>query len=231
MKVGPSRWPTLGSPVANPGFAVNQPVFGLVISTIEHLARDVNDCPTAKLSLNVLTRMVSTWGGPDIVPQAQAVGSGHTVNGAGKPRLEGFDHFMITRFSPLCWAMPSNADFDFRDAQGKQVLGEAAALQKAIYAKTGQQYLTYLRDVELMGMGMDNATMDEYLNAVCNMDTKGFQQYYKVYLFGLLLRCCVTNLESRILYKRTLGDIGSLLNSLIFSERCMPGAGTKRVPS
>ncbi|KAL9104205.1 MAG: hypothetical protein Q9163_000805 [Psora crenata] len=157
----------------------NQPVFGLVISTIEHLARDINDYPTAKLSFNVLTRMVLTWGGPDIIQQPQAAGSTNAVNGAGKPKLEGFDQFMMTRFSPLCWAIPSAANFDGKDAQGKQVLGEAAALQKAIYAKTGQQYLTYLQDVELRGMGMDIATMEEYLNALCSMDTRGFQQYFK----------------------------------------------------
>ncbi|KAL9124405.1 MAG: hypothetical protein Q9217_006260 [Psora testacea] len=158
---------------------VNQPVFSLVISTIEHLARDVNDYPTARLSFSVLTRMVSKWGGPDLLQQPQAASSANAVNGAGKPKLEGFDQFMMTRFSPLCWVIPSDANFDCKDAQGKQVLGEAAALQKAIYAKAGQQYLTYLREVELSSMGMGSTTMEEYLNAICNMDTKAFQQYFK----------------------------------------------------
>lgn len=89
---------------------------------------------------------------------------------------------MMTTFSPLCWAVPSNPDFDPKDAQGKQVLGEAAALQKAIYTKTGQEYLTYLKDIELNGMGMNSATINEYLNALSQSDNKAFQQFFKVIL-------------------------------------------------
>lgn len=87
---------------------------------------------------------------------------------------------MMTTFSPLCWAIPSNSNFDPKDAQGKQVLGEAAVLQKAILAKTGQEYLTWLRDIGLSGMGMDSGTIDEYLRALCNNDTKGFQRFFQV---------------------------------------------------
>ena len=164
------------------GDLVNQPIFGLVISTIEHLARDVNDFPTAKLAFNVLGRMVSTWGGPNVVPQSAVIMGTSQSDGEGKPKLEGFDHFMMTRFSPLCWAIPSNANFDSKDAQGKQVLGEAAALQKAIYSKAGQEYLSYLRNVELCGMGMDAGTIEDYLSALCVMEVKEFQQYFKVRL-------------------------------------------------
>lgn len=87
---------------------------------------------------------------------------------------------MMTTFSPLCWAIPSNSNFDPKDAQGKQVLGEAAVLQKAILAKIGQEYLTWLRDIGLSGMGMDSGTIDEYLRALCNNDTKGFQRFFQV---------------------------------------------------
>lgn len=158
-------------------FIVNQPIFSMVISTMEHLAQDINDFPTAKLSLGVLARMVSTWGGADVVPQQ----AGNLPSEANKPKLEGFDQFMITRLSPLGWAIPINPNFDSNDAQGKQVLGEAAALQRAIYNKTGQDYVQYLRNVQLSGIGMDGTQMESYLNALCNMDLKGFQQYFKVF--------------------------------------------------
>ena len=167
--------------------------------------------------------MVSTWGGPDLVAPIQVASSTNMANGAGKPKLDGFDQFMMTRFSPLCWGIPSNAKFDFKDAQGKQVLGEAAALQKTIYAKTGQQYLTYLRDVELSSMGMDGANVDEYLNAMYNMDTKNFQQYFKV-----RSRCdhpiackILTSIHIRILYKGMLGDYGEDSRIFVISKRFM----------
>ena len=161
------------------GIAVNQSTFGLIISTMEHLARDTNDLPTAKLTISVLVRMISTWGGPDVVSQPNSNQTMTLTNGDAKLKLPGFDQFMITRFSPLCWALPSNPSFDSKDAQSKQVLAEAAMLQKAIYNKNGQEYLTYLR-TELNGLGMDEGIIGEYLNALSNLDTKGFQQYFKV---------------------------------------------------
>ena len=114
--------------------------------------------------------MTSSWGGPDVPISSLAV----------QPSLPGFDRFMMERFSPLCWALPSNSEFNPKDAQGKQVLGEAASLQKAILSKTGQAYLNWLRDAELRGMGMDESTTNDYLQALCNFDQKRFRQYFQV---------------------------------------------------
>jgi len=169
----------------------NQPIFTTVISTIEHFVKDITDFQTAKLAFSVLTRMASTWGGlgseaseneiPNTVPQ--------------QLKLPGFDDFMMTTFSPLCWAVPSNPNFDPKDAQGKQVLGEAAALQKAIYIKVGQSYLDYLRDVELSAMGMDGTNINEYLGMLCNADTKAFQQFFRVNIHFECL--CSLNTDSK----------------------------------
>ncbi|KAI4104221.1 MAG: hypothetical protein L6R37_003390 [Teloschistes peruensis] len=145
----------------------NQAGFANVISTIEHLAKDPSDFPTAKLAFTVLTNMVTKWGGPDVQTKAP------------EPTLPGFDRFMMERFSPLCWALPSQPNFDARDAQGKQAMGEASGLQKAIYAKTGEQYLSHLRNTELSGMGMDEGTMDDYLRVLSNSDAKAFKQYFQ----------------------------------------------------
>ncbi|KAI4245676.1 MAG: hypothetical protein L6R42_010133, partial [Xanthoria sp. 1 TBL-2021] len=70
-------------------------------------------------------------------------------------------------------------NFDPKDAQGKQAMGEAAGLQKAIYTKTGEQYLNFLRTSELSGMGMDAGTVDEYLRALSSSDAKTFKQYFQ----------------------------------------------------
>ena len=154
----------------------NQNVFATVISTIEHLAKDTSDYPTAKLAFSVLARMVMTWGGPDLPSQQ----SGTSPTTGPQPTLPGFDRFMMERFSPLCWAMPSDPTFNSKDAQANQALGEAAGLQKAVYSKTGQQYLIWLRDVELRNMGMGDDDIQGYLNALCNMDTKAFRQFFQV---------------------------------------------------
>lgn len=127
--------------------------------------------------------MVETWGGVDVKNLSASQGNDST-NAVSQPTLPGFDRFMMTRFSPLCWALPTNLNFTSKDAEARQVLGEAAGLQKAIYQKTGQEYVTWLRDVELREMGMDSGIIEEYLRALCNFDLKGFRQFFLVCVFG-----------------------------------------------
>jgi exportin-T len=155
--------------------ATNQPIFESVISSIEHLARDVEDFPSAKMAFLLLSKMCSVWGGPD------AVTANGQVNGsiAGpQPLLPGFDQFMISRFSPLCWALPTNPAFNGKDAQGRQALQEAAGLQKTIYTKTGQQYLTWLQEKELRNMGMNDTLVNEYLQNLATMEARTFKTYF-----------------------------------------------------
>ncbi|SLM34450.1 trna exportin [Lasallia pustulata] len=161
----------------------NQPTFDTVISTIEHFAKDLSDFPTAKLAFSVLIKLTSTWGGPDIVHDVSSK-AGNAIPPASSPQptLAGFDRFMMTRFSPLCWTLPMNPNFNPKDAQGKQVLGEAAGLQKAIYVKTGHDYMTWLREVELKGMGIDGNTIEEYVGALVTLDAKGFRQFFQTFV-------------------------------------------------
>lgn len=143
------------------------------------LAKDLNDVQTAKTTFLVLIRMVNTWGGPDI--QAQAAASGNSLAPlATISKLQGFDQFMMTEFSPICWALATHPNFSCQDAQTRQVLGEAASLQKAIYAKTGDKYLAWLRDYELSGMGMDSVSIEQYLQALSTSDVKGFRKFFQV---------------------------------------------------
>ena len=158
--------------VTNQLLLANQPAFESLISTLEHFVKDPNGLSDAKLAFAVLTRMCLAWGGPSLDPE--------DANAVPQPELPGFDQFMIERFSPLCWALPSNPAFDPKDGQAKQVLAEAAHLQMAICSRTGHQHVSWLREVELRGMGMDEATVDEYVQAVGSSDLKGFRQYFQV---------------------------------------------------
>ena len=152
----------------------NQSIFETVITTIEHFAKDIDDFTTAKMAFSVLGRMASCWGGPDIAP-APANGTAPV-----QVALPGFGGFMITRFSPLCWALPTTPSFNSKDAQAKQVLAEAGALQRTIYSKTGMEYAEYLRNQELPGMGMGADLIEEFLTAMNQLDVKGFRQFFPV---------------------------------------------------
>ncbi|KAI9930100.1 hypothetical protein ASPWEDRAFT_285285 [Aspergillus wentii DTO 134E9] len=153
----------------------NQPIFETVITTIEHFSKDVEDFTTAKMAFSVLCRMASFWGGPDVAP-AEANGAQPQAS------LPGFGQFMITRFSPLCWALPATPSFNPKDAMAKQVLAEAGSLQRIIYSKTGMEYAQYLRDRELPSMGMGTELIEEFLNALSRLDLKGFRQFFPSFI-------------------------------------------------
>ncbi|CAL5872233.1 uncharacterized protein PFLUO_LOCUS6492 [Penicillium psychrofluorescens] len=154
----------------------NQPLFETVITTIEHFAKDIDDFTTAKMAFSVLARMCICWGGPDVAPAA--------ANGAAATQtaLPGFSGFMISRFSPLCWALPANPSFNSKDAHAKQVLAEAGGLQRTIYLKTGMEYAEYLRNQELPGMGMGADLIEEFLNALSQLDIRGFRQFFPSFI-------------------------------------------------
>ncbi len=159
--------------------ATNQPIFESVISSIEQLARDVEDFPTAKMAFILLSRMCTVWGGPDVVAANGPVGG--TVTGP-QPALPGFDQFMITRFSPLCWSLPTNPSFNSKDAQARQALSEAAGLQKTIYTKTGEQYLSWLQENELRTMGMNDTMINEYLQKLTTLESKAFKAFFAKFI-------------------------------------------------
>lgn len=152
--------------------STNQSTFDTIITTIEHFARDPSDYPTARLAVSVLTRMTAVWGGPDI-----PLNSGN----ASVPTLPGFDHFAMTRFSPLSWSVPATQGFNTKDPQARQVLGELGGLQIEILKKTGDVYLQNLRQ-ELSNMGIDQQGLDEYLGALTTKGEKGFKQFFQQFV-------------------------------------------------
>ena len=156
----------------------NQPVFETVIETIEHFAKDTNDYPVGKMAFGVLTRMCAVWGGPDTVNAGKMNGASTT----GDSVLPGFDDFMMTRFSPLAWALAANVTLNVKDGQARQVLQEAGALQKTIYLKTGPQYLSHLADNELRPMGMDETTMAGYLERLRTDEIRHFKVFFAQFI-------------------------------------------------
>jgi exportin-T len=158
--------------------AANQPFFETLIGTIEHFAKDAEDSHTARMAFQVLAKMCSAWGGPDVVG---SVNQRPAIN-APQPSLPGFDRFMMSRFSPLCWAIPMNQGFNPKDAQARQVLAEAASLQKTIYSKTGEGYLTWLKDNELRNMGMSSDMINEYLRNLVSLDPRAFKTFFQNFI-------------------------------------------------
>jgi exportin-T len=198
----------------------NQTLFETVITTLEHFAKDIDDYTTAKMAFSVLCKMGLSWGGPDI---AAANGNGN-ANGSSAA-LPGFGNYMISRFSPLCWALPANPSFNSKDAQAKQVLAEAGSLQRTIYSKTGGEYTDYLRNNELPGMGMGGDLIEEFVTALSQSDAKGFRQFFPVCaraFYSKVFFKCPRPLTNSITSHSSNVSAHSLISSHLISSRFIP---------
>lgn len=153
----------------------NQPHFETVIESIEHFTKDIADPTTAKMAFQTLGRMCMVWGGSDVVAGQLTA----DMTQASQQELPGFKQFMMSRFSPLCWAMPSNPNFNPKDGQSRQVLQEAGGLQKVIYAKIGDDYITYLRDTELPTVGLQGGPMmEDFFSKLKTLDLKSWKSWF-----------------------------------------------------
>lgn len=153
--------------------STNQQIFETLLTTLEHFARDASDYPTARLALAVLTKMTIVWGGPDLtIPTSPANPQ------TPAPTVPGFDTFIIQRFSPLSWSILSSSTFNPKDAQARNVLGEAAMLQWTILRKTGVAYEQHLRESELRNMGFQDAILDDYIQHLQAKEVREFKKFF-----------------------------------------------------
>jgi exportin-T len=135
------------------------------------------------MTFQVLGKMVTVWGGPDVAPTPGGLPNGAPhVNDAPQPALPGFDQFVMTKFSPLVWAIPTTPSFNPRDAQSKMVLGEMATLHKTIYSKLGAVHVEWVREKELGpgGIGLNGKYVEEYVESLVKMELKGFRVFFQV---------------------------------------------------
>jgi exportin-T len=158
-------------------------MFDPVIATIEHFASDPSDISTARTAYGLLTKMVSVWGGPDIPSPPTSNGiepPSSPTNEPPQPILPGFDRFVISRFSPLSWAIPATPGFKVQDPVSRQLVTDIAGLQQEIFKKTGPLYLPALEQ-ELLSMGAGDQDVALYVEKLRG-DAKGFKDFLAGFL-------------------------------------------------
>jgi exportin-T len=148
---------------------------------VEHFARDPNDLATARSAFGVIIRMIATWGGPDVMPvPIPNPPPNSPTDLPASPSIPGFDTFIISRFSPLSWAIPSSPGFKAKDPNARQLIYEIASMQQEILKKTGQTYLLALSQ-ELQSMGVGELDVAAYVTKLRG-DTKGFREFLSTFL-------------------------------------------------
>ncbi|KAK3333895.1 armadillo-type protein [Cercophora scortea] len=132
----------------------NQGKFDALVTSIITISETIvhGNLVASRIGFNVLTRMASQWGGPDVATVAKEP----VTTGAPQPTIPGFDQFMISRFHTACWDVLQDSNFKpGNDAQARQVLSEIAGLEQTIYTKTGDTFIQHIQTVTFPGLGMD----------------------------------------------------------------------------
>jgi exportin-T len=125
--------------------------------------------------------MIATWGGPDVVPvPIPNPPPNSPTDLPASPSIPGFDTFIISRFSPLSWAIPSSPGFKAKDPNARQLIYEIASMQQEILKKTGQTYVLALSQ-ELQSMGVGELDVAAYATKLRG-DTKGFREFLTTFL-------------------------------------------------
>ena len=160
--------------------ATNQGTFESLVSSIINIAKTLThgNLVPSRIAFNVLARMASQWGGPDVV----TIGDAPAPTGApAAPAIPGFDQFMMEHFHGLCWTVLQDGGFrPNTDAQSRQILNEIAGIQQVVYAKTGEAFVNHLRGVTFPQLGIDGS---EYIRV---LTTERERKPVVTWLLGLL---------------------------------------------
>ncbi|KAK4115171.1 Xpo1-domain-containing protein [Canariomyces notabilis] len=157
----------------------NQGIFESLVKSIINIAKTLThgNLVPSRIAFNVLGRMASQWGGPDVA----TVGENPATTGAPAPAIPGFDQFMIDQFHGLCWEVLQDAGFrPYSDAQSRQILNEIAGIERVIYVKTGDSFIRHLQTNTFPQLGIDGT---EYLRV---LTTSAERKPVVAYLLDLL---------------------------------------------
>ncbi|KAK4639680.1 pre-tRNA nuclear export protein [Podospora bellae-mahoneyi] len=125
--------------------AANQGNFESLVSSIFSVAKNLNhgNLVASRIAFNVLSRMITQWGGPDIINP----GENPVATGPPSPTIPGFEQFMLSQFHGVCWDVLQDGGFrPSSDATSRQILNEIAGIQQAIWMKTADLYISHVQN-------------------------------------------------------------------------------------
>ncbi|KAF9898864.1 pre-tRNA nuclear export protein, partial [Lobosporangium transversale] len=166
---------------------VNGQHLNLILQSVLHYAQDMTDVPVSRMAFGILLKAVNSWGSQGETPGekpsngANGVSDG-SVEGGTKQEAPGFYQFMYEHIVRITFEVPMKPSFDLQDGQSVLVLGEIAGLQKAMAAKQGDAFLTYLSQVYLPSINCPVDLTQEYVQALQQLDAKQFKKYFQAFI-------------------------------------------------
>ncbi|KAK3375431.1 armadillo-type protein [Podospora didyma] len=148
----------------------NQGMFDALVTSIITISKTIvhGNLVASRIGFNVLARMATQWGGPDVT----TISENPTASTVPTPAFPGFDQFMIDRFHTACWEVFQDPNFKpFHDAQTRQILNEIAGLEQTIYLKIGDVFIRHLQEVTFPNLGMDGSEFVKVLTTSTDRKT------------------------------------------------------------
>ncbi|EST05806.1 Exportin-1/Importin-beta-like protein [Kalmanozyma brasiliensis GHG001] len=131
-----------------------------------------SDAACQRTAFSILHRLVGSWAGS----------TSATANGTSSAGLPGFERFIYETLIGLIFEAPTKEDFDFRDAQAQIVLGEIATLAKTIYAKRGDEMITYLLQVYFPSINCPPELAQDFAQNLKTLEAKPFKKYLEAFI-------------------------------------------------
>nr|CAB3267799.1 exportin-T [Phallusia mammillata] len=133
----------------------------MVLSTLIQGAGEFPDPISQKICFGVLAKLVEAW----------------------DESYSGINCWEFVRKSvvPVCFLAPLKSTFDLSDAQTVLALGESAHLLKTVHTKKECNLENYLRQEYLPSLNTSTPVIDEYCQALREMNLKQFRSYLKMF--------------------------------------------------
>lgn len=150
-----------------------------IIKSVIHYASDPSDIYTCRSAASCLTKMIQLWGNGVIDSPPD-----ETVFDQGE-KVEGFEQ-VVLELSGLCWQVPGSPGFNLQDAQSKILVTELGNIQKHIYLKKGDPFLTYLVEQYFPQIGVPDNAGKDYVEKLKTLDNKEFKKYFSAFVNELV---------------------------------------------
>ncbi|KAG5366963.1 Exportin-T [Yarrowia sp. B02] len=151
-----------------------------IIKSVIHYASDPSDIYTCRSAATCLTKMIQLWGNGVLEGPSET----ETVFDQGQ-KIDGFEQ-LVLEFSGLCWQVPASPGFNLQDAQSKILVTELGNIQKHIYVKKGDQFLSYLVEQYFPQIGVPDNAAKDYVEKLKTLENKEFKKYFSAFVNELV---------------------------------------------
>ncbi|CDO52609.1 similar to Saccharomyces cerevisiae YKL205W LOS1 Nuclear pore protein involved in nuclear export of pre-tRNA and in re-export of mature tRNAs after their retrograde import from the cytoplasm [Geotrichum candidum] len=147
----------------------NMSIYERVLQTVLLYASDIEngDDQAIKLAILVLNKMLQCWGMG--VVKAEDFGANREV--------PGFEQFTLEHVSRICFEIPTNRSFNFKDSRFRGILGDLALLQYTIYEVRRDKYIQFLSNY-FQNVGVPAEYAAEYLKQLSTPNLKAFKSFF-----------------------------------------------------